>query len=162
MTAVISNASPLIGLCKIDLLYVLKELWREVTIPEAVYREVVVDGKGKPGSNVIENACKDWIKVVAVKNRHEVEALQAILDKGESEVIALGQELKADLLLLDNKEPRLFAKGIDLDVIGTVGIIRLAWEKELIEDPVKQIHHLRLNGFWIHDEIVEQFKKGIK
>ena len=72
---------------------------------------------------------------MAVKNRHEVEALQAILDKGESEVIALGQELKADLLLLDNKEPRLFAKGIDLDVIGTVGIIRLAWEKEANRRP---------------------------
>jgi hypothetical protein len=41
-----------------------------------------------------------------VKNRAEVEVLQTVLDEGEAEVITLGQEIKADLLILDNREPR--------------------------------------------------------
>ena len=73
-------------------------------------------GRGKPGASLMERVCKDWIKVIQVKNRQEVEALQTVLDEGESEVIALGQELEADLLLLDNREPRLFAKTINLKV----------------------------------------------
>lgn len=52
--------------------------------------------------------------------------LQAVLDEGEAEVVSLGQEMKADLLLLDNREPRLFARTVNLKVMGTVGIIRLA------------------------------------
>jgi len=42
MRKIISNASPLIGLCSISLLHILKELWNEIIIPEAVYREVVI------------------------------------------------------------------------------------------------------------------------
>jgi predicted nucleic acid-binding protein len=158
MPVVISNASPLIGLCSINLLYILKNLWNEIVIPEAVYKEVVINGAGKQGIDIIVNACREWIKVVSVKNRQEVEVLQAILDEGEAEVIALGQELGAGLLLLDNREPRLFAKTINLKVIGTVGIIKLAWQRGLIQDPVKELYKLRLKGFWIHDKLIEQVK----
>ncbi len=33
MSLVISNASPLIGLCRIKRLHLLKDLWYEITIP---------------------------------------------------------------------------------------------------------------------------------
>lgn len=60
MPVVISNASPLIGLVGIEQLHILKELWSEIVIPEAVYKEVVIKGIGKLGANVIEEACKEW------------------------------------------------------------------------------------------------------
>ena len=113
-------------------------------------------GRGKQGAILVEEACKDWIKVAKVKNRQEVEALQTILDEGESEAIAIGQELKADLLLLDNREPRLFAKSINIKVIGTVGIVKLTWQKGMVNDPVEELHKLRLNGFWIDDSLIER------
>lgn len=162
MTIVISNASPLIGLSGINLLPILKDLWSEIIIPDAVYKEIVIDGEGKPGAHSIASACNNWIKVVAVKNKNEVEALQTVLDKGESEVIAMGQELSADLLLLDNREPRLFARTVGLKVIGTVGIIQLMWQKGLIKDPVKELYRLRIIGFWIDNELIEQVKSKIK
>ena len=80
MSTVISNASPLIGLCRIDLLHILKDLWGKLIIPDAVYKEVVLDGAGKHGADIISDVCKDWIKVVSVKNRQEVDVLQALLD----------------------------------------------------------------------------------
>ncbi len=158
MSTVISNASPLIGLCRIDLLHILKDLWGKLIIPDAVYKEVVLDGAGKHGADIISDACKDRIKVVSVKNRQEVDVLQALLDIGESEVIALGQELNANILLLDNREPRLFARAVNLKVIGTVGIIKLAWDKGFIKEPVKGLYKLRLNGFWIDDKLIDKFK----
>lgn len=162
MTIIISNASPLIGLCGINLLHILKDLWSEIIIPDAVYKEVVLDGAGKPGSHTIADACNNWIKVVSVKNRQEVDALQTILDEGESEVIAIGQELNADLLLLDNREPRLFAGTVNLNVIGTVGIIQMMWQRGIIKDPLKELYRLRLNGFWIDDKLIEQVKSKTK
>ncbi len=161
MSVIISNASPLIGLAGIELLHILKELWSEIIIPNAVYNEVVIKGKGKQGCNTIAKACKKWIQVVFVKNTQEVEALKAVLDEGEAEVIALGQELKADLLLLDNREPRVFARTINLKVIGTLGIISLAWQKGVIKEPVKEVNKLRLNGFWISEKLIEQIKLDI-
>ena len=97
-----------------------------------------------------------------MKNKNEVDALLAILDEGEAEVITLGQELKADILLLDNKEPRLFARTVNIKVMGTIGTIKLAWQRGLIKDPVKELNRLRLNGFWIDDRIIERFMDDIK
>lgn len=161
MPLVISNASPLIALSGIDHLNILRELWNEVLIPDAVYKEVVTDGRGKPGADKTAAACGDWIKVISAKNLSEVEALQTILDEGEAEVIALGQEIKANLLLLDNREPRLFAKSVGLAVIGTVGIIKLAWQKGFIKQPSGELYKLRINGFWIDDELMAHLKKDM-
>jgi predicted nucleic acid-binding protein len=161
MPIVISNASPLIGLSSINCLHILKELWNEIIIPEAVYNEVVVDASGKPNVDRILDACNKWLKITVVKNKQEVDVLKAILDEGESEVIALAQELNADLVLIDNREPRIFARAVNLKIIGTIGIIKLAWKKGLIKDPLKEIYKLRLNGFWIDDGLIEQIKKDI-
>src|SRR5208283_5132227 len=151
MPVVISNSSPLIALSGIDQLHILKELWHEVVIPEAVYREVVTNGIGKPGADKAAAACSDWIKVVSVINRSE----------GEAGVIALGQEIKANLLLLDNREPRMFAKAVGLPVIGTVGIIKLAWQKGFIKRPTDELYKLRINGFWIDDELMAYLKNDM-
>lgn len=161
MPLVISNASPLIALCRIDQLKILKALWKEIVIPEAVYQEVVEDGAGKPGAAVISEACEEWIKVAEVKNVKETEALKAVLDDGEAEVIALGQELNANLLLLDNREPRLFASAANLNIIGTVGIIKMAWLKGLVKSPLDEIQNLRLKGFWIDDRLIAAIKNEV-
>jgi len=162
MPVFISNASPLIGLAGIEQLHILKRLWSEIVIPDAVYKEVVIEGKGKQGANAIEKACKEWIRVVSVKNRSEVDVLQTVLDEGEAEVITLGQEIKADLLILDNREPRNFARTVNLKVIGTIGVIRFAWMKGLIKEPIHEINKLLLNGFWIDEKLIEQIKKDIE
>jgi len=98
MSVIISNASPLIALCRIERLQILKRLWKKIVIPRAVYREVVEEGAGKVGADIVSDACNKWIKVVPVENIEEVRVLRAVLDEGEAEVIALGQELKAKLL----------------------------------------------------------------
>jgi len=46
---VVSNSTPLIALSRIRRLHLLRELFNEVTIPAAVYEEVVSAGKGRAG-----------------------------------------------------------------------------------------------------------------
>jgi predicted nucleic acid-binding protein len=41
---VVSNAGPLIALAKLNLLYLLKELYGHVYIPRSVYDETVTEG----------------------------------------------------------------------------------------------------------------------
>jgi predicted nucleic acid-binding protein len=42
---VISNASPIINLAIIGRLELLRKFWGKIFIPEAVWQEVVIDGK---------------------------------------------------------------------------------------------------------------------
>jgi uncharacterized protein len=48
MITVVSNASPLINLARIGLLRLLPALFTQITIPQAVYDEIVVQGHGQP------------------------------------------------------------------------------------------------------------------
>lgn len=53
----------------------------------------------------IENALdQKWIHIEEIESNELVEKFLSRLDRGESEAIALFIELKADLLLIDEKE----------------------------------------------------------
>ena len=162
MKKVICNASPLIALSNISKIELLKGLFQKIIIPQAVYQEVVEEGKNRPGALEVKNAIGKWIEVYKVKNLNEVEALRAILDKGESEVIVLAQEINADLLILDNREPRIFAKHLGFKVIGTIGILLLAYKKGLLNNPMPKILELREKGFYISTKLLEEIKKQLK
>jgi uncharacterized protein len=45
------------------------------------------------------------------------------LDKGEAEAIALATEISADVLLIDEKEGRSFARQANLTVRGVLGVL---------------------------------------
>jgi len=162
MKKVVSNASPLIALSNIKQLKLLEKLFQRIVIPEAVYKEVVEEGKGKPGAIEVKKAIDKWIEVKKVRNSDEVKALRALLDYGESEVIVLAQEIKADLLILDNKEPRIFAKHLGFKLIGTIGILILAYEKGFLKDPLEKIFELREKGFYISDRLLREIIRHLQ
>ncbi|MEB3780665.1 MAG: hypothetical protein GSR85_10650 [Desulfurococcales archaeon] len=64
---VVSDSSPLIHLSQIGRLNLLKDLFRELLIPPAVYHEVVIEGRGRPGSEEVREA--SWIRVVEIRNK---------------------------------------------------------------------------------------------
>jgi predicted nucleic acid-binding protein len=91
---IVSNASPLINLARIGQLDLLQQLYGQLTIPEAVWHEVVVEGAGQPGAKAVEAA--SWIQIQPVTNRELVQSLRQELDAGEAEAIALALEMKSD------------------------------------------------------------------
>ena len=162
MKKIISNASPLIALSNIGQLELLEELFQKIIIPKAVYQEVVKEGKGRPGAVEVKKAVNKWIEVKEVKNSDEVKTLRALLDYGEAEVIVLAQEVKADLLILDNREPRLFAKHLGFKLIGTIGVLILAYEKGFLKNPIEKIFELREKGFYISDRLLREIVKQLQ
>uniref|UniRef100_UPI0025D200C5 DUF3368 domain-containing protein n=1 Tax=Persephonella sp. TaxID=2060922 RepID=UPI0025D200C5 len=104
----------------------------------------------------------DWIQIKEIKDRKEANVLQAVLDYGEAEVIVLAQEINADLLILDNKEPRMFAKHLGFKIVGTIGIILLANKKRIIDKPLEIILELREKGFYISDSLLNEIIKETK
>lgn len=92
---VVSNASPLINLARIGDLDLLRRLYGEVVIPEAVWDEVVVSGAGQPGATEVAQAT--WIQKQAPGNRALIQVLRQDLDAGEAEAVALAVERTADL-----------------------------------------------------------------
>jgi predicted nucleic acid-binding protein len=152
---VVSNASPLIGLASIGQLNLLKQLYGEIHIPEAVWREVVIDGAGQPGANEVNKA--DWIKRRGVSNRQLVLALEQDLDDGEAEAIALAVELKAGLLIIDERLGRNTAEHFGLDFTGVIGVLIEAKHKGLVNEVKRYLDELRIvAGFRISDRLYKR------
>ncbi len=121
----------------------------------------MVKGKGKPGAEEVEKA--DWIKVKEVKDRLSVEVLKGEIEVGEAEAIVLAKEVNADLLIMDEKIPRIIAESIGLTVIGSLAILYIAKKRELIEEDFDEIiEELRNKGVRFSDEVVNRLKQKWK
>lgn len=118
---IVSDASPLISFAAIGHLDILRELYSEVLIPEAVYHEISVAGCDAPGAAEIESF--DWIRVRTVKNGNLIESLSREVDSGEAAAIALATECVADFLLIDERRGRKVAKQLGQRVIGILGVL---------------------------------------
>jgi predicted nucleic acid-binding protein len=150
--SIVSNASPLINLARIGKLDLLRQLYGEVTIPSAVWQEVVVEGAGQPGADDLKAAT--WIKTQAVTNRELVRALQQELDAGEAEAIALALEIGAELLLMDERLGRETAHHLGLRYTGLIGILVEARHKDLVGAVKPELDALRdLAGFRVSDAL---------
>lgn len=66
-----------------------------------------------------------FIKVVTIDEHKAVDLLRKIagLDLGESEAIILSDNLKADLLLMDEAKGRDTAEQMGLRIMGTIGLL---------------------------------------
>jgi len=149
---VVSDASALINLARIGKLDLLHQLYGELAVPEAVWQEVVVDGAGQPGANEVQKAT--WIKIHSVTNKQLVRALQQDLGAGEAEAIALALELKADLLLMDERLGRETARHLGLRYTGLIGALRDAKHKGLIHAVKPYLDALRdIAGFRLSDAL---------
>jgi len=88
---VVSNASPLINLSRIGKIDLLHDLFGTLVVPDAVWNEVVVEGQGLPGAEVVK--LSSWITKGKVNNTPLVPTLRQELDGGEAEAIVLALEI---------------------------------------------------------------------
>jgi predicted nucleic acid-binding protein len=152
---IVSNASPLINLARINKLDVLRQLYGELLVPEAVWQEVVVKGAGQSGAEQVETAA--WIQRAQVTNRALVQGLSQDLDAGEAESIALALEVKAQLLLMDERLGRETARHLGLRYLGLIGVLIEAKRRGLIDRVEPMLVALRVQaGFRISDELYER------
>ena len=151
---VVSNSSPLIHLAKIGRLDLLRLLFGEVLVPEAVYRECVVEGGGREDARKIGEA--GWIRVSSVRDVRLKRVLLRELDEGEAEAIVLALEESADLVILDEREARRMARSLGLKVTGTIGILMRARREGVIQNLRGELDRLLRSGFWISRDLYER------
>lgn len=156
---VVADSSPLIGLCRIGRFELLRTVFGRVIVPEAVWREIVLDGRGRPGTEELQRA--SWFEVVPVRtNLPAVAVLELGLDRGEAEAIAVAQELNADVLLMDEKLGRATAKQLGLTVTGIVGVLIAAKRRSLAPDAVAVARELQQNGIWLAEELISEIERA--
>ena len=78
------------------------------------------------------------------------------LDRGEAEVIALAQELNADLIIIDERLARRHAKRLNLTLTGTLGVLLKAKENNLTPSIAPLIQTLQNNGIRLGDAVVAE------
>ena len=149
----ICDAAVLIGLAKIGRLDLLNKLYKNIYIPWGVYQEVVVRGGKRPGVKEIDQA--EWIRKIKVKDRTAVNLLVSEFGQGESEVLVLGKELKADWLILDDARARTAAISAGYRIIVLAGILLLAKQRNLIEDIKPLFDELLDKNFRLSDKIMK-------
>jgi predicted nucleic acid-binding protein len=120
---IVSDTTPIISFLKIGLLDLLEELYGEVIIPEAVYKELLSNPQMIAEVEIIKSC--SFLKIKHIKNEFAVKLLQKQMNLGigESEAIVLADALHADLIIIDERKARGIAKNMSLNVTGTLGIL---------------------------------------
>lgn len=123
MKAVV-NATPLIGLARVDQLAVLIHIFDGVLVPPSVYDEVTGQGRHRPGA--LQIAQTSWIQVQAPTVSGTIEPLLLGLDHGEMQVLLLAREVQPAWVVMDERLGRRVAQAMQLPLIGTVGVLLAA------------------------------------
>jgi len=156
MPEVVSNTTPIISLLKLNRLDLLQQLYGQILIPLAVYREIEA---GKTKGYYKDLSKIDWISILEIKDKKSVKYFLD-LDQGEAEAIVLATEFNADLIILDERLGRFYAKHAELKVTGTIGVLIKAKKEGLIEYVKPMLEELIKKEVWISDKLkVEILKK---
>ena len=154
---VVSDTTPLISLMKASRLELLATLFHEALIPEAVFSELTANPRFQAEADQIRKA--PYIKVVSVSEQKAVDILRRSsgLDLGESEAIVFADDQKADVLLMDEAKGRKVAKAMGLYIMGTVGVLLFAFEKNVLTDSEvkKALEQLQQADRRIGDELIQ-------
>jgi len=155
MDRIVSNATPLIYLAKADKLVLLQRVIKNVLIPDAVFQEVVVEGKrlGEKDAFRVEKAIAEgWLEVKEVK---KIISLQFALHSGEIEVISLAKEKGINAVLMDDTKARSAAEIVGLKAVGTLWVILQAVKSKIIDfdECLSTLEAIIDSGFYLKDEI---------
>jgi len=129
---IVSDTSPLSNLALVDGLFLLKEIYQTVIIPQAVAEEL--SNAESEDLRITAVLSLDWVEIRQSTNSDLVTELRNnyLLDRGEAEAIALALELKADELLIDERLGRREATRLGLSITGVLGVLLIAKRRGLI------------------------------
>ena len=156
----VSDTSPVLNLAIINRLDLLREQFGEIWLPPTVIEELRLEEE-LPGSRAVRGAREaGWLRVGEVKDQPLLQVLQRDLDRGEAEAIALALQMKAEWILLDERDARKVAKSLGLRVTGLLGILLRARRQGKLLSLQKVMEELRENaGFRIGAELVADLLK---
>jgi len=149
---VIANNTPLVALWVLGRLDLLRDLYAEVLVPETVRAEFLATEPRLRQAALNE---APWIKAVPLAHPQRALAY-AGLDQGEAEVIALAEECSAALVIMDERRGRRYATRVGLSVTGTLGVLLLAKERQVVPALAPLLDDLQKAGLYLTPELRER------
>ena len=149
MRKVVANTTPLIALADIGQLELLRHLYGEILIPQAVLEEI----ESEPAKSMVSNA--SWIRKVAIEAVDRKNMFKARLHAGEVEAIILAEESKADLIIIDDNAAKKTAKYLGYNVTGTLGVLLKAKAEAYVEKVEPLMNLLIDDGLYIDQKTKE-------
>lgn len=149
---VIVNNTPLVALWVLGRLDLMRELYDEVLIPQAVYDEFLATEHAVRRTS-LENA--PWIRTVSLANPQRARVYIG-LDRGEAEVLALAEERAARLVIIDELKGRRYAQRLEIPLTGTLGLLLLAKERELVADLAPLLAELQETGLYLGAVLIDR------
>jgi len=152
MDIIVSNTTPIITFLVIDKLEILREIYGKIYIPIGVYEEIENEVEKEFYTDL---KSYDWIEIREVNNKLALQQLENHLDKGEAQDLILYEELKADLLIIDEKLGRTYAQRQNCNYIGSFGVLLRAKELGLISEIKPLLLHIKQGGIFINERLFE-------
>jgi predicted nucleic acid-binding protein len=146
---IVADSSALIALAICQGLKLLDQLFEEVKVPQAVFDEVIIEGK--PVAEQLRQYLRGKVCTVDLTT---VVINAGGLGKGELEAMALYKQLHADFLLVDDKRARKIAILNHIEITGSQGILLLAKQKGLIPEVKPFLDQLKKSDLRIDDRLI--------
>ncbi len=148
---VILNNTPLVALWVLDRFDLLRDLYGEVMIPEAVHAEFLATER-EARKAALDDA--PWIRTVQLPNPQRA-LVYTGLDEGEAAVLALAEELSG-VVVMDERKGRRYAHRLGLPLTGTLGVLLLAKERHLLASVGHAIHQLLAVSLYLDADLIAE------
>jgi predicted nucleic acid-binding protein len=125
---VVADSSPINHLVRLGRIELLPELFSQVVVPTQVADEMRQPATPETVRAFVSSP-PPWFTERAPSSVETVVGL----DLGESSAISLARELKADLLLIDERAGRKAAVERQVSVVGTIGVLERAAAQGLVD-----------------------------
>ena len=150
----VSNTTPLRYLIAIEQEHLLGQLFEKVFIPVAVHEELT-DQKTPEVVRRRLTSPPTWLEVRPVRETEAI-AFPVTLHRGEREAILLAEALPADILLIDEQIGRAIARGRNLPLSGTFGVLERADKMGIVGDFPRIVQQIKSSGFFITDTLEQR------
>jgi predicted nucleic acid-binding protein len=124
----------------------------EVTVPDAVFHEVLAGEPFDPNVGAIRLASSTWLRIAPVGR--PAPGLDADrLDAGELAVLSLAIENPGAIVILDDRAARAEATRRNIPVLGTAGILLRAKQQGRIPAVRPTLDAVRQAGLYLTDRL---------
>jgi predicted nucleic acid-binding protein len=140
LRVVVSDTSPLRALAHLEHVNWLEAMFQRVLVPPAVVLEL----RNPPVSyRPVDISIWPFLEMRSPRDLGRVEELRSMLDAGEAEAIALAEELRAEVVLVDELAGREVAHRCGFTVLGTLGVLVRAKERGFLSAVAPLLDRLR-------------------
>lgn len=150
---IVSDSTTLIILFDMNRVELLYNLFQKIYLPQSVFDEINFKNEIK---------LPHYMEIVSLQKSELLHSLNLLLDRGESEAIALAKEREL-ALIIDEKKGRKIAQNMNIRIIGLLGIIYLNIKKDFITQEEAQLFldTAIKNGYRIHQKLIRDMFQSL-